>query len=205
MEKFSEYLKLLLQRSGKTKAHLARALKLKRQNYIGNILSGLHTPTLLRVKQIAATLACANNEKEKLLYLASIERGLKKRRINILHPKIRKVLLKRYFEDFGENCASKSEIKEILEQSPFHPFESKILEKVFSRLIEIGLAKPNENYHSFFQSLSEEDLAEAIDESGLEWGYSKKIGSILISIRKAPGKSVTTMHKLTWSEELRKR
>lgn len=74
MKRFSEYLKLLLKKYKVTKAQLARELNLKRQNYISNITSGIHTPTLSRVDQICSALRCTIEEKHRLIQLAINER-----------------------------------------------------------------------------------------------------------------------------------
>ena len=73
MEKFGNYLSYLLEIKQVTKAELARKLDLKRQNYIGNVISGERTPTLKRVNQIANILKCPSKAKNHILKLAISE------------------------------------------------------------------------------------------------------------------------------------
>lgn len=70
MSAFEKYFRQLLEKSELTKAELARNIGLKRQNYIGNILSGMHIPTLERIDQIAKALKCSEDEKNRLTKLA---------------------------------------------------------------------------------------------------------------------------------------
>jgi transcriptional regulator with XRE-family HTH domain len=56
MGKFAKCLEGQLKEKNITKAELARRIGLKRQNYINNIVAGLHTPTIKRVEQISARL-----------------------------------------------------------------------------------------------------------------------------------------------------
>lgn len=82
MEKFSYYFKELLEKKSIKRASLARELGLKRANYISNVISGLHTPTLDRVEQIAKILKCNGAETSKLLMLAENDRAARKKKIS---------------------------------------------------------------------------------------------------------------------------
>ncbi|PIQ86416.1 MAG: hypothetical protein COV74_04980 [Candidatus Omnitrophica bacterium CG11_big_fil_rev_8_21_14_0_20_45_26] len=74
MGKFAKYLEKRLEEKNVTKAELARKIGLKRQNYINNIVAGLHTPTIKRVEQIAKALDCNHLERLELIRLAAEER-----------------------------------------------------------------------------------------------------------------------------------
>jgi transcriptional regulator with XRE-family HTH domain len=75
--RFGSYFKSLIAKSGKSKASIARAMGLKRQNYINNIINGLHVPTEERVIQIATFLKLTKIQREHLLFLSQKEFTLK--------------------------------------------------------------------------------------------------------------------------------
>jgi transcriptional regulator with XRE-family HTH domain len=164
MKNFSSYLKFLLTKKKYTKARLARELDLKRQNYINNVIAGLHTPTLERVEQIAEILECTAEEKEQLIDLAISERRTKKAHsIRPLYPFLRKLLLDHYtenpFDEGIEKPASFDKIKKEFAKTPFHQIEKFLLEESTKFLIEKMKLRP----------IGSKEWIEAGEEASVNW------------------------------------
>jgi transcriptional regulator with XRE-family HTH domain len=188
MGKFGEYLGLLLKQKRFTKAELARRLKLKKQGYIGNVIAGIHTPTLERIYQIAKILECNEKEKRQLVNLAIDERHTKKLyRIKPLYPDLRNILLAHYEET--NNSLSRKEIVKKLELSPFHPIENSILQKVYTYLRTLEMAPPFEDAISYFRKLNLEGKKIKLEQARFKWSYSSNHDTIKYLHTLGPGGS----------------
>ncbi|MFA6216391.1 MAG: hypothetical protein WDL87_01895 [Candidatus Omnitrophota bacterium] len=184
METFGKYLDILLKSKKITKATLARGLKLKRQNYITNVISGLHTPTLERVEQISKIINCNQQEKAKLINLDIEDRkkkNSKKYATQPTYPEIRNLLLNRYSNKIvprtiGGKYANLDEIKTVIVAYPFHIIEKIILQEIYNRLVEFNdVPSVPLNYSplEYFNMLTAEGKKQRIEKAGVRWAYDK--------------------------------
>lgn len=178
MEKFGKYLALLLKSKNVTKANLARKLKLKRQNYITNVVQGLHTPTLERVEQIINILNCTQEEKNKLITLAIQERQTKRNTQYIpLYPDLRIILLEYYSEK--SNSYTRKKVINLLETSVFHPIEKILLQQIFTHLRKLNILIPFDNFIEYFNKLSYEGKKLRLKQAKFKWSVSSKNNIII--------------------------
>jgi transcriptional regulator with XRE-family HTH domain len=213
VEGFVEYFKQLFGKSGLTKAELARKLKLKHQAYIGKIISGAHTPTIERVKQIAKILKCDQEETNKLLGLAINKRSFKKSySIPPRHPYLRKLLLEYYTEKslikkIKEKPASYDKLKHELIKSPFHLIEKTLLEqsaifligKMKIRSIEsqgwseagkLGFGLNQGGSVEYFRMFTNHGKESKLQDVGLIWTYYPELQSLAYKIAREEPKCI---------------